>query len=399
MRREGGAAPAAFRGLRLRQKPGGRPLAGTRGAGRGLLTALVLFPAALALHLAARWSAPFADWYASHVYPALAGAVGTWTGAVPFSLTEAGGVLLAGLLAFWIVRAFRARGDRAKLRRNLIRLAGELAAAGAILYFLFVCNFGINYCRSPFAQEAGLSVRESSAAELEALCAGLIARANALSLAQERDESGLTAYGGGDTAMARRAREAYSEIGERYPRLEIGGETFGTPKPALASGLMALGQISGVSCPFLVEANFSTAGPALLKASVMMHEQTHLAGYLREDEANFIAYLACVLSGDAYMEYSGTALALIHSMNALCDADPEAWRRLRGAYSEGLNADMAAQNAFVHANDSPAARFSDAVNDAYLKANGQPSGTRSYGEMVDLLLAYDRSARMAEPSV
>ncbi len=162
---------------------------------------------------------------------------------------------------------------------------------------------------------------------------------------------------------------------------------------------MALGQISGVSCPFLVEANFSTAGPALLKASVMMHEQTHLAGYLREDEANFIAYLACVFSGDAYMEYSGTALALIHSMNALCDADPEAWRRLRRAYSEGLNADMAAQNAFVHANDGPAARFSDAVNDAYLKANGQPSGTRSYGEMVDLLLAYDRSARMAEPSV
>ncbi len=396
MRRGGGAAAPVLRRLYWKQKPPGQTPAGG-GAGRGFLTALVLFPAALALHLAAVWSAPFADWYASRVYPALAGTVGTWTGMVPFSLTETGGVLLAGLVIFWTVRAFRAKGDRTALRRNLVRLAGELAAAGAVLYFLFVCNFGINYRRSPFAETAGLPVRASAAAELEALCAELVGRANALSFMQERDESGLTVYAGGDIAMARRTREAYSGVGELYPQLEIGGETFGTPKPALTSALMARLQISGVSCPFLVEANFSTAGPALLKASVMMHERTHLAGYLREDEANFIAYLACVFSGDAYMEYSGTALALLHSMNALYDADLEAWRGLRETYSEGLDADIRAQSAFVRSNDGPAAEFSDAVNDAYLKANGQKSGTRSYGEMVDLLLAYFRSARAAKP--
>ena len=30
------------------------------------------------------------------------------------------------------------------------------------------------------------------------------------------------------------------------------------------------------------------------------------------------------------------------------------------------------------------------MNDAYLKANGQKNGLRSYGRMVDLLLAYYR---------
>ena len=30
------------------------------------------------------------------------------------------------------------------------------------------------------------------------------------------------------------------------------------------------------------------------------------------------------------------------------------------------------------------------MNDAYLKANGQENGLRSYGRMVDLLLAYYR---------
>ncbi|HPD88336.1 MAG TPA: DUF3810 domain-containing protein [Oscillospiraceae bacterium] len=361
-----------------------------------LLTVLILFPAALALHIAAKLSTPFANWYAARVYPVLAGPVGTVTGAVPFSLTETCIVLLAAFLVFWIVRAIcRRKQNRGMARRNILRLLKRLAAAASVLYFLFVCNFGMNYCRSSFAETAGLPVRASTVGELKALCAGLITRANALSLMQERDENGLTVYDGGDFQMARRTRDAYADVAELYPQLTLGGETFGTPKPVLGSVFLAYGQIAGVSCPFLVEANISTAGPALLRASTMMHEQTHLAGYMREDEANFIAYLACLRSGDAYMEYSGTALALIHAMNALHAADPESWYLLRSAYSDGLDADIGAQNDFVHAHDGPAAEFSDAVNDAYLKANGQQSGSKSYGEMVDLLLAYARSGDAA----
>lgn len=361
-----------------------------------LSTVLILFPAALALQLAAKSSTTFADWYAARIYPVLAGPIGTVTGAIPFSLTEVGIVLLAALLVFWIVRAVRrSRKNHGTARRNLLLLIEKLAATASVFYFLFICGFGINYCRSPFSETAGLPVRESFAEELEALCSDLVARANALSLQQRRDENGLTVYDGGNYQMARRAREAYADVAELYPQLALGGETFGTPKPVVGSDLLAYGQIAGISCPFLIEANFSTAGPALLRASTMMHEQTHLAGYMREDEANFIAYLACIRSGDAYMEYSGTALALIHAMNALYSSDPEAWYRLRVTYDEGLETDIGAQNEFVRSHEGPAAEFSDAVNDAYLKANGQQSGSQSYGEMVDLLLAYARSTHAA----
>ena len=37
----------------------------------------------------------------------------------------------------------------------------------------------------------------------------------------------------------------------------------------------------------------------------MMHEQTHLRGFMNEAEANFVAYLACENSSDPYFEYSG----------------------------------------------------------------------------------------------
>ena len=78
-------------------------------------------------------------------------------------------------------------------------------------------------------------------------------------------------------------------------------------------------------------------------------------------------------------------------MNALYSADYEGWYELRLRYPDYLSADMAAQNNYVSAHDTKVAEVSDKVNDAYLKLNDQQDGVRSYGKMVDLLLAYRRS--------
>ena len=123
----------------------------------------------------------------------------------------------------------------------------------------------------------------------------------------------------------------------------------------------------------------------------MMHEQTHLRGFMNEAEANFVAFLACENSADPYFEYSGYCHALLNSMNALYSADYEKWAQLRVCYSTAVDADMRAQNAYVDANESKVSEVSDAVNDAYLKLNSQTDGVQSYGMVVDLLLAYYRT--------
>ncbi len=41
--------------------------------------------------------------------------------------------------------------------------------------------------------------------------------------------------------------------------------------------------------------------------------------------------------------------------------------------------------------DTKVAKISNNINDAYLKANNQDDGVKSYGRMVDLLLAYYRN--------
>ena len=98
-----------------------------------------------------------------------------------------------------------------------------------------------------------------------------------------------------------------------------------------------------------------------------------------------------VLSETSAEDYSGTSLALIYSMNALYSVDPEGWYELRIKYPAYLDADMRAQNEYVDSHDTKVAEVSDKVNDTYLKFNDQQDGVRSYGKMVDLLLAYRRS--------
>ena len=62
----------------------------------------------------------------------------------------------------------------------------------------------------------------------------------------------------------------------------------------------------------------------------------------------------------------------------------------RKGKSDALRRDIRSNNAYWKRYETPVSEVSDRVNDAYLKANGQENGLRSYGRMVDLLLAYYR---------
>ena len=119
----------------------------------------------------------------------------------------------------------------------------------------------------------------------------------------------------------------------------------------------------------------------------MCHELTHLRGYMQEEEANFIAYLACRDSDDPEFQYSGTLLALICARNALYSADPEAYKAVHSLLDDGVRRDLQDRSAFWKQYDTPAADVAQNVNDGYLKLNQQPDGVKSYGRMVDLLLS------------
>ena len=351
-----------------------------------------LLPTGLLLLAAARFVPGFADIYYRSFYKIFGGIFGSITGIIPFSLMEAGIAVLVFLLIYWIRKLVlkSKEGEKAVLKYFKSVLMKIFSIASAVI-FLFCAFCGTNYYRKGFAEEIGLEVKKSSAEELYELCAFLLEEATVSGENLLHNENGETVFSPSNLNMANKAKENFEEFAGSYEIMDMGFWRFGTPKPVIFSEVMAYLQISGVFSPYTFEANICSSGPDFLRGATMMHEQSHLRGYMNEAEANFIAYLACAESSDDYFRYSGNCLALLYSMNALYSADYERWYELRIQYPDYIDADMRAQNAYIDAHDTKVAEVSDKVNDTYLKLNDQQDGVRSYGKMVDLLLAYRRS--------
>ena len=98
--------------------------------------------------------------------------------------------------------------------------------------------------------------------------------------------------------------------------------------------------------------------------------------------------MACIKSGyDDF--YYGTMSALTHSMNALTRSITMICR-LYNLYSDDVRKDIDFSIRYWKQFDTKVADAAKKVNDIYLKAHNQQDGVRSYGRMVDLLLAYYR---------
>ena len=93
-------------------------------------------------------------------------------------------------------------------------------------------------------------------------------------------------------------------------------------------------------------------------------------------------------SGDPDYVYSGYLAAYTYCANALHAYDTTLWQQAAARCSEGVRRYLRQQNAFWKQFDGEVMSSSQAVNDAFIKANGVPSGTLSYNQMVSLVLRY-----------
>jgi hypothetical protein len=150
--------------------------------------------------------------------------------------------------------------------------------------------------------------------------------------------------------------------------------------------MSALG-ISGIYSPFTAEAHVNAQVPLTEVPFVAAHEVAHGRGFAREDEANFIAYLVCRSCDDPGLRYSGSLQALSHARGALGRSDRGLLEEVSADLDPGVLADLQAQYRFWRSKETVLWEWSSRANDAYLKGQGQAAGVRSYGRMVDLLLA------------
>lgn len=358
---------------------------------------LGLIPVSILLIIIARSSSFFAERiFARHVYKWLSQAISAIMGVLPFSFAELIIFILPVLLIVLFIR-YLVCIIRSKDNRIQVVLKGLLntLCALSVGVFLFVILSGINYYRYPFSYYSGLKIRETAIDELYALTESLAHQANELrEKTAGRDENGVFTFTESKYRVAKLADQAMEELGKSYSVLK---GIYSAPKPVLMSKLMSYTEITGIFFPFTMEANVNVDIPDYTIPATMLHELAHLRGFMREDEANFIAYLAGMESDSAEIQYSSTMLALIISGNALYDQDPDMYFKIRDKYSSGVLKDIRANSEYwTKYEDTVISTVSNKINDTYLKANNQSDGVKSYGRMVDLLLAHYRAEQGIE---
>lgn len=336
------------------------------------LIGIIFFILAGLLQLAARNIANFAEWYAITIYPFIVKFYGGFCNLLPVSVVELGIYLLTVSAVLYIVFHFR---QWKKLVEGILAFLGFIA-------FLFTVNCGINYYRRPFSSYLDIEIRDSSEEELKELCAYLVDHINKTA-DDFRQPSLISQF-----TLARQGQDAMRNLGTEYPPLS---GYYPRPKPVLVSWILAVQQLCGIYSPFTVEANYNWQMTAYNIPHTLCHELSHLRGFMREDEANFIGYLACIRSQEEFFQYSGYLMGWVHAGNALAAQDWDSYIELHSKLPPQAVEDLQANNLYWDRYEGKVAEVANQINDTYLKLNDQKDGVKSYGRVVDLMLAYYRN--------
>lgn len=353
------------------------------------------------LNLLAWSSTAFCDAYVAYVFPIWINTYGRLTGLFPFSVGE--WMLVLGMIA--VVLTVVIAAAFAVLPRSFVKAYFRFGAWVLLCVCLIMTlNCSMLYHVTPFAEQyLGGEPGEYSVDELVRVRNFVVSQCNRLSAEAARDERGYVIYPGDESVLQRKACQEMGRLGEDYVRLR---GYYPRPKPMLFSDFMCQQNMLGWYFPFSLEANYNRVAYIMNRPASMCHELAHLKGYIYEDEANFIAYLACVESDDIYFEYSGYLSVLGYLERDLQNAavqDPEGYAQACAAHDlERLSDAVIADDRFVTEEEweringkalldtETVDKATDAFLNTTLKANGISDGTVSYSRVVKLLLQYYR---------
>lgn len=327
----------------------------------------------------------FSDGFNRYVASVIRGFLAYLTNWIPFSLAE----FMLILLPVWIV-GLTIFGIRryADSWRGVGIYCGSIFSVAALIFSIFTWGFAPAYRGSTLDRKLGLDRRDVSVEELYE---------TALILSEQLTElDGKIAYSTVEgfsimpysyDEMNDKLLSAYDRVCDSHPFVQ---RLRSRLKPVMLSKAMSYTHITGVYSFFTGEANINVAFPDYTIPYTAAHELAHQRGIAREDEANFMAFLVCLESEDAYIRYSGYLNLFEYVASSLSSADAERYREVWQTLSPRVQGEIVAYSDFFDQyRDSVAGEVSEVVNNTFLTMHGT-EGTKSYGMVVDLAVAYYR---------
>lgn len=344
---------------------------------------------ALVIYLLSRFIPAFAEFWTEFPAQAIRFLLAKLTGGIPFSLAEAF-IVSVPVIAIAYIVASTVSTKRDTSNRNYYRWMRPLLSVILSVLTLFLTAFGPAYGRYKLADNLGLEQAPVSAEELYSAGRAVAEELNGIIDEVSFDVNGASVMPYDYDTLVEKVNEAFKKYAASADYIS---HFNSEPKPIALSEPMTYTHISGVYTFITGESNVNTNYPDFLMPFTMAHEMAHQRGIAREDEANFVAFLVCIGSDDAYIRYSGYANMAQYLSTALNSADRAKYTDLMVNYlpDDILKEFIAYSEFFDKYRESTASDVTGAVNNAFLQSQGQSAGTKSYGLVVDLAVAYYKS--------
>ena len=356
-------------------------------------------------------SREFCDWYIDHIFPVWLNTYARLTSALSISVGEIMLILAVGITAFGIGFFIYNLIRRGKYTTGLLKYGRTYAWIVLVVGYVMTLNCFILYHATGFAQkymvkETGTMVVDmSDTAVIEVDTKGksaytkknlatlrdyLVEQCNTLADQIDRDEQGTAVYSGDLIAESVHAMEA---MGQQYDRLS---GYYVTPKYLKCSEFFSQQYIMGYYFPFSMEANINSVMYITNVAPTVCHELAHTKGFIFENDANMIGYLACIQSDDTFLQYCGYLSVLNYVNNDFYKSVNKSTYKKHVRISDRVADD----NVFLTREDWQAVEKKAAVKtstvkkvsnnflNTNLKLNGVDEGIQQYNEVVNLLLDY-----------
>jgi hypothetical protein len=302
-------------------------------------------------------------------------------GWIPFSLGDMV-YLLVGCWLIWKAIAntkmlFKKKVTRKLLLKKILRLL----LVFIFIYIGFNIFWGINYNRKGIVYQLQLTELNYDSADLKMIQAVLVQKVNDAKLSAMK---GRELYPG-KKELFKKAEVSYNYAEKKYPFLQYKHLSV---KSSLYGWLGNYLGFTGYYNPFTGEAQVNTTVPKFLQPYIATHEIAHQLGYAKENEANFVGYLAAINSPDPVFHYSTYFDLFLYANREVYFFDSVSSKNAREELNPFVKKDIEELIQFNRAHRSVVEPAITWMYGKFLKLNEQPKGMQSYNAVVGMLIAY-----------
>jgi hypothetical protein len=354
---------------------------------RLIWTNLLIVSFALLIHGAGRQTDWVEEVYARQWYPALTGWMRWLTQWIPISV----GDILYGFLGIWLlirvvrfVQAYR-QAHEAK-SRVFFRQFLMVTRTMGVIYIIFNLFWGLNYNRPGLVWQLQLDTSLIQRPDLDTLNIVLLQQANAWKRQAMAFPTPIPT-----------GKQLWQETKLAFLAAQRQDTFLHLRRPVIKSSLWGwLGNYTGFLGyynPFTGEAQVNTTVPAFSQPYTACHELGHQLGYARENEANFVGYLAARASNNPHFRYSMYLDLFLYANRTLARIDSVQAKQFRMQLDTSVKVDLKEWRDFVLAHQNPFEPIVRAAYGVFLRQNQQPAGLLSYDEVTAFLVGYYRKHR------